>query len=100
MNTYPIVSVVVPMFNVENYIEECLHSVLAQTWQNFEIFCVDDGCTDGTLLKLDLFTDSRIRLVRQPNKGLAAARNTGIRAVEINNHPKSTLCRYANKPLL
>lgn len=74
----PIVSVVVPMYNVGKYIEQCITSVLAQSFKNFEIICVDDGCTDDTLAKLTHFSDSRIRVVTQKNRGLSGARNTGI----------------------
>lgn len=74
----PIVSVVVPMYNVEKYIETCIQSVLAQTFRHYEIICVDDGCTDNTLQILDQFNDHRIKLVRQKNRGLSGARNTGI----------------------
>lgn len=77
-STTPIVSVVVPMYNVEKYIEGCLESVLNQTFPHFEIICVDDGCTDKTLELVNQYSDPRIIVVRQENKGLAAARNTGI----------------------
>ncbi len=77
---FPIISVVVPMYNVEKYISTCIESVLKQSFQAFEIICVDDGCTDNTLGELEQFDDPRIRLVRQENMGLAAARNTGINA--------------------
>ena len=76
----PIVSVVVPMFNVEKYIEQCIQSVLSQTYKNFELICVDDGCTDGTLGLLSQFSDERINVIHQSNLGLSAARNTGIAA--------------------
>ncbi|MFQ3188958.1 MAG: glycosyltransferase involved in cell wall biosynthesis [Paraglaciecola sp.] len=76
----PLVSVVIPMFNVGQYIEECIESVLAQTFKNFEIICVDDGCTDDTLHKLARFSDPRIKLIQQTNRGLSGARNTGILA--------------------
>ena len=75
----PVFSVVVPMYNVEDYIECCLDSLLNQSYKDFEIICVDDGCTDKTLAKLNRYQDGRIRLVQQSNSGLAAARNTGIR---------------------
>lgn len=74
----PIVSVVVPMFNVGKYIEQCINSVLTQSFKNFELICVDDGCTDDTLSKLKQFSDKRIRVIRQQNRGLSGARNTGI----------------------
>jgi glycosyltransferase involved in cell wall biosynthesis len=68
------------MFNVAKYIEQCMQSVLAQTYKNFEIICVDDGCTDSTLDKLNQFTDPRIKIIKQKNRGLSGARNTGILA--------------------
>lgn len=79
----PLVSVVIPMYNVEKYIAACLHSVLSQTWQHFEVICVDDGggdngSGDNTLAIVAQFDDPRIRVVSQKNRGLAGARNTGI----------------------
>jgi glycosyltransferase involved in cell wall biosynthesis len=68
------------MFNVGQYIEQCLQSVLAQTYKNFEVICVDDGCTDDTLHKLAGFCDPRIKLIQQSNRGQSGARNTGILA--------------------
>ncbi|MBA55600.1 MAG: glucosyl transferase [Pseudomonadales bacterium] len=76
----PVFSVVVPIYNVEKYIEECIQSVLDQTYSNFEIICVDDGSPDHSLERVQQFNDPRIRIVRQKNRGLAAARNTGINA--------------------
>lgn len=78
MNSPPIFSVVVPMYNVEKYIDQCLQSILDQSFEHFEIICVDDGCTDGTVKKVNAYTDDRIRLIQQENGGLSAARNTGI----------------------
>lgn len=77
---YPVVSVVIPMYNVENYIEQSLNSVLNQTFQHFEIICVDDGGQDSTLDIVHRYDDPRIRIVSQKNRGLAGARNTGIAA--------------------
>jgi glycosyltransferase involved in cell wall biosynthesis len=79
-HSLPMVSVVIPMFNVEQYIQQSIASVLAQTFQNFEVICVDDGCTDRTLNKLKQFDDPRIRIIQQTNRGLSGARNSGILA--------------------
>jgi glycosyltransferase involved in cell wall biosynthesis len=78
----PIVTVVIPMYNVEDHIQQCIESVLAQTFQNFEVICVNDGSTDGTLAKLRQFTDPRIKLIQQVNRGLSGARNSGILAAK------------------
>lgn len=66
------------MYNVEKYIAKCLESVLAQHFKNFEVICVDDGCQDDTVNIVKQFSDRRIRLVQQANRGLSGARNTGI----------------------
>jgi glycosyltransferase involved in cell wall biosynthesis len=73
------VSVVLPVFNVERYVAESIQSVLAQTYQDFELVIVDDGSTDHSLSICQQFTDPRIRIIQQSNRGLAGARNTGIR---------------------
>ena len=77
------VSVVIPCYNVEDYVEECLASILAQDHQDLEVICVDDGSSDGTVAKIKAVQAAdkrgRIRLVEQPNKGAAAARNNGLR---------------------
>lgn len=80
INTIPMISVVIPMFNVEQYIEQSIQSVLAQTYHNFELILVDDGCSDDTLKVVAQFTDHRVRLIQQTNRGLSGARNTGIAA--------------------
>jgi glycosyltransferase involved in cell wall biosynthesis len=74
----PMVTVVIPMYNVEHHIQQCIKSVLAQTFQNFEVICVNDGSTDGTVDKLKEFSDPRIKLIQQANRGLSGARNSGI----------------------
>jgi len=75
---YPKVSVVVPAYNVARTLRETLDSIIKQTFQNIEIVVVDDGSTDETLTILKSYRDSRLRIVRQVNRGLAGARNTGI----------------------
>lgn len=76
----PVFSVVIPVYNVERYIEECLTSVIRQTYTNFEIICVDDGSPDNSVALINSVNDPRIRVIRQKNRGLAAARNSGINA--------------------
>ncbi len=73
------VSIVMPAYNVSTFIAEAIRSVLAQTFTDFELIIVDDGSTDDTNLICKRFEDPRIRLVSQKNRGLAGARNTGIR---------------------
>ncbi|WP_075187223.1 glycosyltransferase family 2 protein [Teredinibacter haidensis] len=74
----PIFSVVMPLYNVEKYVATAIDSVLSQTYTQFELLCVDDGCTDSTLDIVNSYQDTRIKVVHQQNMGLAAARNTGI----------------------
>ena len=82
-STNPKVSVVVPVFNTEAYLDECLGSLVSQTLRDIEIVCVDDGSTDGSAAKLAEWAekDSRIRVLRQENRGGGAARNAGMDAV-------------------
>jgi len=79
-NSIPVVSVIIPMYNVEKYIEQSINSVLNQCYHHFELILVDDGCVDNTLNIVNTFTDPRIRVVTQINRGLSGARNTGIDA--------------------
>jgi glycosyltransferase involved in cell wall biosynthesis len=76
----PYVSLVIPVYNTEKYIEECLESAIAQTQKNIEIICVDDGSTDRSteILKEYSCKDERIRYIRQENAGLSSARNNGL----------------------
>ncbi|MFM6290641.1 MAG: glycosyltransferase family 2 protein [Microcystaceae cyanobacterium] len=75
----PTISVVIPVYNVERYIRETLDSVFAQTLQDFEIIIVDDESPDRSIEICQSYQDPRIRIVHQKNRGLAGARNTGIR---------------------
>ncbi|MEB3830753.1 glycosyltransferase family 2 protein [Phormidium sp. CCY1219] len=75
-----LVSVIIPVYNVEQYIADTVRSVLAQTYSNFEVLIVDDGSPDRSVEICETeFDDPRIRIIRQENRGLAGARNTGIR---------------------
>ncbi|MGW6914960.1 bifunctional glycosyltransferase/CDP-glycerol:glycerophosphate glycerophosphotransferase [Kitasatospora sp. NPDC054939] len=80
----PRLSIVVPIYNVERYLIECLDSIAAQTFADFECVMVDDGSKDSSAALAEEYAakDSRFRLVRQVNKGLGAARNTGIRHID------------------
>jgi glycosyltransferase involved in cell wall biosynthesis len=73
------VSVIVPMYKAERFVAETLRSLLAQTYQNFEVIVVDDGSPDRSIEVCRQFTDPRIKIIQQPNRGLPGARNTGIR---------------------
>ncbi len=76
----PVVSVVIPVYNVEAWLPRVLASVQAQTFADWECVCVDDGSTDGSaaLIRSAAAQDARIRLISQPNGGAAAARNRGM----------------------
>lgn len=74
------VSVIMPAYNSELYIRESIDSVLAQSFTEFELIVVDDGSTDATATIVQSVTDQRVRLIRQPNRGVSVARNTGLEA--------------------
>lgn len=78
----PKVSVVIPCYNDENYIQEAVQSVLDQTLQDFEIIIVDDGSNDATKKVLAKIKNEKLRLITQKNQGLSAARNNGIKAAK------------------
>lgn len=77
-----LVSVIVPVYNGEKYLRECLTSILANTYSNLEIILVDDGSTDTTAQICDEYAekDTRIVVIHQENKGLVGARNAGLNA--------------------
>ena len=78
------VSVIIPVYNVENYLEECLDSIINQTLKDIEIICINDGSTDNSLEILNDYAskDSRIKVLTQENKGLSATRNHGLKLAE------------------
>ena len=80
------ITIVIPVYNVEKYLEKCLDSILSQTYTNLDILCINDGSTDHSLKICQKYQkkDSRIRVIDQENKGLAAVRNIGIRQAEAN----------------
>ncbi len=77
----PVVSVIIPVYNSEKYIQECLDSILAQTMKNIEIICVDDGSSDGSPEILEKYAVRTDRMVihQQSHRGVSAARNAGLR---------------------
>lgn len=79
MTTYPKISVVMPVYNTEKYVASAIESVLAQTFKDFELLIVDDAGQDSSIEICRTFADPRIRIISQENRGLAGARNTGIR---------------------
>ena len=78
--TLPVVSIIVPVFNVKSYVSECVGSLCRQTYTNLEILLVDDGSTDGSGEVCDEYADrdERIRVIHQANRGLSGARNMGL----------------------
>jgi glycosyltransferase involved in cell wall biosynthesis len=77
----PCVSVIVPVFNAEKYLNECLDSVLTQSLSDIEVICVNDGSTDGSSEILENYSkrDRRIKIIAQENRGLGGARDTGMK---------------------
>lgn len=77
----PEISVLIPIYNVENYLEECLDSLCAQTFQDFEAICINDGSTDGSrnIIQKYLDMDSRFKVIDKPNSGYGASMNQGLK---------------------
>lgn len=76
----PMISVIVPVYNVEKYLHRCVDSILAQTFTDFELILVDDGSPDNCGIICDEYTakDPRVRVIHQKNRGVSAARNAGL----------------------
>ncbi|HAS37211.1 MAG TPA: glycosyltransferase family 2 protein, partial [Ruminococcaceae bacterium] len=75
-----LVSIIIPVYNLEKYIKHCLESVVNQTYKELEIICIDDGSTDGSaeIIKSMAENDPRIKYIYQENAGVSAARNKGL----------------------
>ena len=76
----PKVSIIVPVYNTEKYLAQCLDSIINQSLKDIEILCVDDGSTDSSpeILKEYAKKDSRIRIIQKPNAGYGNSMNLGI----------------------
>ncbi|SDE03757.1 Glycosyl transferase family 2 [Mucilaginibacter pineti] len=80
VETVPLVSVIIPVYNAGSYLATCIESVLSQTWHNLEIIVVDDGSTDNSYDQAKQFLGNGVKLIRQYNAGAGVARNTGLDA--------------------
>ena len=76
-----LISIIVPVYNIENYLDKCIKSLVNQTYENLEILLIDDGSTDCSGQKCDEWAqkDSRIQVIHKPNGGVSAARNRGLK---------------------
>ena len=76
----PKLSIIVPVYNVDKYLERCIRSILNQTYENFEIILVNDGSTDNSGIICENYSkvDSRIRVIHKKNEGVSSARNIGV----------------------
>src|SRR5690606_21099984 len=76
-----LISVIIPIYNVEDYLEKCLESLLSQTYSDLEIICVNDGSTDKSALIVEKYKnlDERIVLIEKENSGAGETRNQGVR---------------------
>lgn len=110
MTNNPFISVIVPVYNVGKYLEECLESLVNQTLENIEIICVNDGSTDNSLNVLNEYRkkDKRITVVNKANGGVSSARNIGLRIargeyiafVDADDIAEKRLCERAWKEAL
>lgn len=77
----PKLSIIIPAYNVEAFLPQCLNSIFSQDYTDFEVLCVDDGSTDGTLRLLNRYAaeHSELRVLTQPNQGMSTARNFGLK---------------------
>ena len=107
----PRISIVIPVFNAETHLRECLDSVRAQTFADWECICVDDGSTDGSPSVLAQYatSDPRIRVVRREHSNAGAARNAGMElargeflqfldADDVFSPPKSPVSYFSGLP--
>ena len=79
-----LLSIIIPIYNVKNFLPETLENVLTQIFKDFELILVDDGSTDGSGEICDIFAkkDSRVKVIHKENGGVSTARNTGVEAAQ------------------
>lgn len=77
-------SIIVPVYNVEKYLDKCLKSILRQTFKDFECIIIDDGSPDNSNIIIDKYVklDQRFKVIHQKNMGISAARNAGLDIAE------------------
>ena len=80
-NSMPLISILVPIYNVENFLEKCLESIRLQSFEDFEVICINDGSTDNSLLIINDFVlkDCRFKLINKSNTGYGDSMNIGLR---------------------
>ena len=80
MSEMPTISLIIPVYKVEKYLDSCMQTVVAQSYRNLEILLVDDGSPDNSGAMCDAWAqkDARIRVIHKPNGGLSSARNAGL----------------------
>jgi len=76
----PLISIIIPAYNVENYIKRCIESINNQTFKNYEVIIIDDGSIDNTLNIIKQFSCEQYKIITQKNSGASSARNKGIDA--------------------
>lgn len=104
----PKISIIIPVYNTELFLDKCINSVLKQTYKNIEIFCVNDGSTDKSLEILQKFHDDRIKIMSIENHGVSYARNLALDNisgdyvvfVDSDDYIKETYCEELLKNLL
>ena len=80
------ISIILPVYNSEKYVGEAIQSILDQTYQNFELLLINDGSTDGSLPKMQVFKDDRIRILEnEKNSGIVFSLNKGIENIGYEN---------------
>lgn len=79
MKDIGLISIIIPIYNAEKYLSNCIRSIISQTYKNIEIICVNDGSTDRSLEVIESFRDKRIKILLQENCGVTEARKNGVK---------------------